>query len=184
MSTILEKIESCTVFVADLTPLNGPQSDFRLTPNPNVLLELGYALATGRGRTRIICVVNTAFILDGDIKELPFDLWGIRPLVFSLEDPSHRRDTQGQEDVERTKARRDLAWKLELALQGTLKAVQAKDANRILSVTPHLATDNLERFQADFAVRPPVPIFHSLEVRYPAVGQKLREISRQQPSAH
>ena len=44
-STILDKIERCEVFVADITPINGPQSDSRLTPNPNVLFELGYALA-------------------------------------------------------------------------------------------------------------------------------------------
>ena len=44
-SAILEKIERCEVFVADITPINGPQSRFRLTPNPNILFELGYALA-------------------------------------------------------------------------------------------------------------------------------------------
>ena len=71
-STILDKIERCEVFVADITPINGPQSNSRLTPNPNVLFELGYALATGLGRTRIICVVNAAYLPDGDLKELPF----------------------------------------------------------------------------------------------------------------
>ena len=60
-STILDKIERCEVFVADITPINGPQSNSRLTPNPNVLFELGYALATGLGRTRIICVLNAAY---------------------------------------------------------------------------------------------------------------------------
>ena len=67
-------------------------------PNPNVLLELGNALATGRGRTRITCVVNTAYLPDGDIKELPFDLWGSRPLAFSLENAYFRQDTKGQEN--------------------------------------------------------------------------------------
>ena len=42
-STILTKIEKCEVFVADLTPINGPEPDSRPTPNPNVMLELGYA---------------------------------------------------------------------------------------------------------------------------------------------
>ena len=82
-SAILDKIEQCEVFVADITPINGPQSSFRLTPNPNVLFELGYALATGLGRTRIICVVNTAYLPDRDLKELPFDVRGSRPIHFA-----------------------------------------------------------------------------------------------------
>lgn len=41
----------------------------RATPNPNVLVELGYA-AHSLGWDRIIVVVNTAH---GAIEELPFD---------------------------------------------------------------------------------------------------------------
>ena len=48
-ATILEKIEGCELFVADLTPINGPDPEARLTPNPNVMLELGYALAHRHG---------------------------------------------------------------------------------------------------------------------------------------
>ena len=88
--TILEKIEGCEVFISDITPINGPQSSFRLTPNPNVLFELGYALATGLGRTRIICVVNASYLPRRDLKEIPFDVRGSRPLQFSLEDQASR----------------------------------------------------------------------------------------------
>ena len=112
-SAILEKIERCEVFVADITPINGPCSDFRLTPNPNVLFELGYALATGMGRTRIICVVNTAYLPQSDLKELPFDVRGSRPLLFSLEDPASRGTIQGQEDPVRTEVRNDLIRNLQ-----------------------------------------------------------------------
>ena len=83
-SAILDKIERCEVFVADITPINGPQSSFRLTPNPNVLFELGYALATGSGRTRIICVVNAAYLPDGDLKELPSTYVAADPFSSSL----------------------------------------------------------------------------------------------------
>jgi len=38
---ILEKIENSRAFVADVSIIN-PGSDSRLTPNPNVLIELGY----------------------------------------------------------------------------------------------------------------------------------------------
>ena len=164
-STILDKIERCEVFVADITPINGPQSDSRLAPNPNVLFELGYALATGLGRTRIICVVNAAYLPDGDLKELPFDVRGSRPLQFFLEDPAIRGATKGREDPVRTSVREDLAGGLRRALGETLNAVQAARESTILSVTPHLATDNLEKFQVLFDVETPVPfqVYHRIQ---------------------
>ena len=69
-ATILEKIEECELFVADLTPINGPDPEVRLTPNPNVMLELGYALATDMGRTRIVCIVNDAYLPEGDLSRV------------------------------------------------------------------------------------------------------------------
>ena len=103
-STILEKIERCEVFVADITPINSLGCNSRPTPNPNVMFELGYALATGLGRSRIICVVNAAFLPNSDLKELPFDVRGSRPLSFSLQDPVIRGTTKGAEDPVRIKA--------------------------------------------------------------------------------
>ena len=40
--TILKKIDSCDVFVADITATN-KNDEGELSPNPNVLFELGYA---------------------------------------------------------------------------------------------------------------------------------------------
>src|SRR5262249_19893931 len=67
-STIFAKITAADVFVADVSIVN--RGDRRATPNPNVLIELGYALRT-LGHQRIIPVFNSAF---GKIEELPFDL--------------------------------------------------------------------------------------------------------------
>ena len=167
-ATILSKIEQCEVFVADLTPINGPTSDFRLTPNPNVLLELGYALATGLGRLRIICVVNSAYLADGDLKELPFDVRGSRPMVFSLADPDKRGSIKGQVDPVRIEARDALAHGLESALIETLDAIQTERTGRILDVTPHLATEDLERFQAVFEVQTTVAFQVSYSVTEPS----------------
>jgi hypothetical protein len=47
------------VFVADVTPINAG-SDHRLCPNPNVLIELGYAVKA-LGWSRIVMVLNTAY---------------------------------------------------------------------------------------------------------------------------
>lgn len=83
-SEILSKIEACQVFVADITPINGPKTNDKITPNPNVLLELGFALGTGMREKRIICVVNTDYLPNSDLAELPFDLRSRRPIAFSL----------------------------------------------------------------------------------------------------
>ena len=105
-SVIFEKIAECTVVVADITPINGPESEFKLTPNPNVLLELGYALGTGLRRTRIICVVNTCYLPNGDVKELPFDLRGSRPIIFEVEDTAgHQAVKDGQHQPARSEQR-------------------------------------------------------------------------------
>ena len=123
---LLDKIDQCEIFVADITPINGPDSDFRITPNPNVLLELGYALATGFRRTRIICVINTHYLPDGDLGKLPFDLRGSRPVQYTLQDPADRGVESGQEDPTRTTARADLATKLEGALATVMEALEAE----------------------------------------------------------
>ena len=156
-SAILDTIEQCEVFVADITPINGPQSSFRLTPNPNVLFELGYALATGLGRTRIICVVNTSYLPNGDLKELPFDVRGSRPIHFELVDPLSRGTVEGQEDSARSSVRANLAKSLERSLSETLEAIAEERESRILDVTPHLATDNLEKFQVVLDAKTSVP---------------------------
>lgn len=80
--TILKKIENCDVFIADVT-IVASTSDGKNIPNPNVLLELGYAYkAVGSGR--IIKIMNDSY---GDPKKgLPFDLAHKRwPYVYSLE---------------------------------------------------------------------------------------------------
>ena len=57
--TILRKIRDCDAFVPDLTFMPFEKSQ-RHTPNPNVLIEYGYALGTV-GDQRIVGVLNEAF---------------------------------------------------------------------------------------------------------------------------
>jgi hypothetical protein len=81
--TILRKIREADIFVADLTLINSPcAEEHRVTPNPNVMLEYGYALnALGDGY--IIAVLNEAH---GKAKELPFDLAYRRwPIQFNID---------------------------------------------------------------------------------------------------
>lgn len=100
-SEILSKIEACQVFVADITPINGPKTNHKITPNPNVLLELGFALGTGMREKRIICVVNTDYLPNGDLSKLPFDLRSRRPIAFSLNTKLRPPSHQDIQEVER-----------------------------------------------------------------------------------
>jgi hypothetical protein len=92
--TILDKIRTADVVVADVTIINqGFQG--RLTPNPNVLVEVGYALAV-HSESRLVLVQNLAF---GVPEELPFDLRQKRALTYrsapdATERASDRRKLQ------------------------------------------------------------------------------------------
>jgi hypothetical protein len=83
VETILGKIEKATIFVPDLTFVCS--SDKRHTPNPNVLIEYGYALKV-LGHSRIIPIMNEAY---GKVNEysLPFDMKHLRwPRTYDLPD--------------------------------------------------------------------------------------------------
>ena len=73
-ATILEKIDNCTIFVADITPISRQIRRQRPLPNPNVLIELGYAFGTGRKGRRIILVADQRYLPSRSPEALPFDL--------------------------------------------------------------------------------------------------------------
>ncbi len=80
--TILDKISKCAIFVPDLTFIAKTNRGRKL-PNPNVLIEHGYALKTITSK-RIIPIMNTAF---GKVTEnnLPFNMRHLRhPLTYAL----------------------------------------------------------------------------------------------------
>jgi hypothetical protein len=77
---IFSKIDRSDIFICDVSTINH-QSDSRRTPNPNVLIELGYAIRS-IGWSKIICVVNEEFSSVPD--DLPFDLRGQRVTRYKL----------------------------------------------------------------------------------------------------
>ena len=118
--TILAKIALCDVLVADVTIISSHDrrhfprflgwarsGGAKQTPNPNVLVELGYAI-THLGWGRIILIQNLAF---GSPEELPFDLRGRRVLTF--------RSYSGGGDLTRA-ARKELTSKIETSLRSAL----------------------------------------------------------------
>ncbi len=79
-ATILNKIALAAVFVADLTPVAKSPKGKQL-PNPNVLIELGWAMHRP-GWERVIGVLNTAG--GAKVEELPFDMRQRRIIDFEL----------------------------------------------------------------------------------------------------
>src|SRR5690606_16243359 len=88
--SIFAKIASADVFVADVSIVNG-QNDGRQTPNPNVLFELGFAVAE-LGWENVILVMNDVF---GDPSTLPFDLRGRRVIVYSASPEAEKAEVRG-----------------------------------------------------------------------------------------
>lgn len=76
--SIFEKIDKSVMFICDISIINS-ESDNKKIPNPNVLIELGYAVSK-LGWERVICFfdVNT-----GKIEDLPFDLRQKRITAFN-----------------------------------------------------------------------------------------------------
>ncbi|MCE9556623.1 MAG: hypothetical protein K8T91_25010 [Planctomycetes bacterium] len=101
--TIFEKIDACAAFVGDVSIVNAGAID-RLTPNPNVLIELGRATKSV-GFDRIICIFNT---ITGKVEDLPFDIRKRRVLTYSLQ--------AGEEKAE-------VRPKLVKALSGALRSI-------------------------------------------------------------
>ncbi|MEB3342477.1 hypothetical protein [Okeania sp.] len=113
VQTIFDKIDQAQIFVCDVSIINSnlsnagnrrfiqkiPESflDFfyknansRPIPNPNVLIELGYAMKT-LGEEKIIMVMNTAF---GNPEQLPFDLRMRRVICYNMPEDNQEQPTE------------------------------------------------------------------------------------------
>jgi hypothetical protein len=108
-STIFAKINASAAVVADVT-LVDDKSEKRRFPNPNVLIELGYAIKS-IGLSRVVMVQNTFF---GEVEDLPFDLRGKRILTYTS-DPN----VSIRADITKT-----LAAQLRMALVAILSNIE------------------------------------------------------------
>ena len=117
IDTIFNKIDAAAVFVADLTFV-GTRSKDGLTPNPNVLIEYGWALKS-LGRPRIIAVMNEAY--GAPQGTLPFDLAHLRfPITYNLPEQAMPE--------ERRRQREQLAKKFSTALKLVFTSPDFQDA--------------------------------------------------------
>lgn len=93
--TILDKINNSSVFIADVTPV-GKTPEGKKILNPNVGIELGYALAK-ISDAGILMILNTFY---GDRESLPFDLrHKAGPITYELTDDSSKEEILKQSKV-------------------------------------------------------------------------------------
>jgi hypothetical protein len=117
VETIFRKIDAAAIFVPDLTFV-GTRSDKRPTPNPNVLIEYGWALKT-LGHSRIVGVMNTAYG-EPSGENMPFDLRHQRnPITYFC--------PEGATDDVKVKARDSLARDFENALRTVFSSQEYKE---------------------------------------------------------
>jgi hypothetical protein len=104
---ILDKISNCGIFVPDVTFV-GKSVVGRPVPNPNVLIEYGWALKS-IGHNRIIPVINT-FYGEPTEANLPFDMRHLRrPLTYHLNERAN--------DEERRRVKETLVKELANAIR-------------------------------------------------------------------
>ena len=117
---IFRKIDECDVFVADISIINqtfvdkqkkeleenpdGKHSVERPVMNPNVMLELGYAVST-KGWENVCLLFNTEY---GENESLPFDIRQHRRVDFS---------TMKTDSISKTKARENAKQVIREALE-------------------------------------------------------------------
>jgi hypothetical protein len=116
--TIFKKIDAAAVFVADVT-FTAKRVDGRPTPNPNVLIEYGWALKS-LSHSRVISVMNDAYG-EPSAQTLPFDLAHVRwPIRFTLQE--HALAEQ------KVDVRRKLAANLKVAIRASLATISPPPA--------------------------------------------------------
>ena len=89
--TIMNKIASSIIFVADVTPIARAENGKAL-PNPNVMVELGWAF-NEPGFARHIYVMNTADGFRAD--DLPFDIRHRLVMTYELAEGGEKKVKEG-----------------------------------------------------------------------------------------
>jgi hypothetical protein len=135
---IVNRIEHCGVFVADLTVVTsyscGAGGRNKLSSNGNVLLETGIASGTGKKWGRIIFVANEAF---GPVESLIFDVRHREvKALYKLQDSSPNREE------EQKKLCDTFVKEIALVHRESVRDQTVKDLAEILDVIP---TDAIPR---------------------------------------
>jgi hypothetical protein len=113
---IFSKIKQADIFVGDVSIINDG-SKFRRTPNPNVLIEYGYAKLALPFHQHIL-IFNDA---SGNIRDIPFDLQGIKLIQYHL--------SANQSNEERLSQRKNLEQRLAGEIRSILENTRLRKSN-------------------------------------------------------
>jgi hypothetical protein len=157
--TIFKKIDMCTLFIADLTFVgktaeNPETKKIKTVPNPNVLIEYGYATKS-KSEKRIIAVMNTEFGEPTD-ESMPFNIrhkkWPIQYKLGSYDESGKKTEVENAL-VESLYQNISVILKGEPTSQGTLEVALVKgnskyyishDSKKIF-ILPCLKIKNLDK---------------------------------------
>lgn len=139
---LLRKIAACSVFVCDISIVNSHASEVvRFMPNPNVMFELGYAVAT-LGWERIVCIFNGSY---GQFKDLPFDFGWRSVIQYEL--------GEGASAQSRSEQQRALSGRLASDVEEILSsAPRQKDIADLDRVVAHELRDALNNIRVPIIV--------------------------------
>lgn len=127
-ATILEKIARCDIFIPDVTFV-AETGGGKLVPNPNVMVEYGYALRA-KTESAMMPIMNTAF---GPPEKLPFDMGHLRhPIQYHVEaavaDVQRRDDRAAlSQSIERHLRQQVLATQPQVPSPAPFQPVESKD---------------------------------------------------------
>ena len=103
---IFDKVKNSCIFIGDVSIIKKIRSEKKVksTPNPNVLIELGYALGV-IGEEKVILVMNEHF---GKVGTLPFDLSHRHVKTFTLTPNASKEDIEEAETVLKRKLKSEI----------------------------------------------------------------------------
>lgn len=153
-SKILDKINSCDIFICDITTINSNDTVTRKCPNPNVLIELGFAIAN-IGWNRIIMVFNKQY---GNFpNDLPFDLDKRRTTPFTIKD---KGDKNGKTDLSNklkkgieTIIRKNPNKPKQITSKTTDEIKKEKDLNNLKTLFSYIHIETMDYFIENLPIK-------------------------------
>ena len=147
---IRDKIEVADIFIADISTIRRAHRGRRATQNPNVVFELGFAVAH-LGWSRIILMFNEQY---GNLKtDIPFDFQSNRIAKYNMSErptAEQRRSLNvlllsAIEEIEKTKPKRPS----ELKGKSSYEIQHERDKDKLIWLLEHLHFPTLDTFVHD-----------------------------------
>jgi hypothetical protein len=173
-NTIFGKIVEADVFVADVSFVND-LAPGRRTPNPNVLVELGYALAK-LGEGKVVCVHNLA---TGRVEDLPFDIRGRTVATYELPPKAGVPDEATWQAL-RAEQRKQIVGRLKHAVTAVLSATDPTLSEFVSQMVEKLLLAVI--FGGEVEDRPLKPGSEVLRAVIGGVATDLRAMASQEPA--